>query len=128
MAFKIPNFNILCNLSQPDVANTVQIPSPPFRLQNQACQLTYGRRVNVSSTGGTAEVGVLAMTMNLLLPAGTDVRGPQDVRSFDMCEVPAGSGRWYSVVFVDDIGRGFPNEHRTAGLHAMVGVWVPPYP
>jgi hypothetical protein len=68
------------------------------------------------------------MTMNLLLPAKTDVRGPQDVRSFDMVEVPAGSGRWYSVVFVDDIGRGFANEHRTAGIHAMVGQWVPPYP
>lgn len=128
MAYRLPTFNLLCNVSQPDFANTIMIPSAPYRLESQACQLTYGRRVQVVSTGGTAQVGVLVMTMNLLLPALTDVRGPQDIRSFDMVEVPAGSARWYSVVAVDDIGKGFTNEHRSASIHAMAGVWVPPYP
>jgi hypothetical protein len=66
--------------------------------------------------------------MNLLLPPAVDVRGPQDTVSFDMVEVPAGSGRWYSVVGVDDIGKGFSNEHRTAAIFALAGSWVAPYP
>lgn len=68
------------------------------------------------------------MTMNLLLPKGVDVRGPQDTVSFDMAEVPAGSGRWYRVVGVDDVGKGFTNEHRTASLYALGGSWTAPYP
>ena len=128
MAFKLPTFNLLCNISQPDVVDTPGIPDAPYRIVDQPCQLTYGKRVQVASTGGTAEVGVLVLTMNLLLPAKVDVRGPQDVVSFDMVEVPAGSGRWYRVYGVDDIGRGFSNEHRTASILALAKSWTPPYP
>ena len=128
MAFKLPSFNLLCNISQPDIAGTPAIPTLPLRIVNQACQLTYGRRVQVSSTGGTTQVGVLTLTMNLLLPKLIDVRGPQDVVSADMVEVPAGSGRWYTVVGVDDIGKGFSNEHRTASLYALPSSWTAPYP
>jgi hypothetical protein len=128
MAFKLPTFNLRCNISQPDVADTPGIPDAPYRIVDQACQLTYGRRVQVASTGGTTEVGVLVLTMNLLLPAGVDIRGPQDVVTFDMVEVPAGSGRWYRVYGVDDIGKGFSNEHRTASILALAKSWTPPYP
>lgn len=128
MAFKLPSFNLLCNISQPDIQGEAMIPSPPYRLADQPCQLTYGRRVQVASTGGTTEVGTLTLSMNLLLPKGVDVRGPQDIQSFDMVECPAGSGRWYQVFGVDDIGKGFSNEHRTASIFALAGTWVPPYP
>lgn len=86
----------------------------------------YGRRTNQSSTGGTSEVGVLVQGMNLLLPSLTDVRGPQDVDGEDVVECPQGSGRFYRVTFVDDIGKGYPNEHRTATLLAAQN-WIPPY-
>ena len=128
MGFKLPTFNLTCNISQPDVVDTVGIPDEPYRIYGQPCQLTYGRRVQVTATGGTAEVGVLVLTMNLLLPAKVDIRGPQDVVTFDMVEVPAGSGRWYQVTGVDDIGKGFSNEHRTATIHAVAKTWTPPYP
>jgi len=128
MGFKLPTFNLKCNISQPDVVDVVAIPDEPYRIYDQECQLTYGRRVQVSSTGGTTEVGVLTLTMNLLLPKGADVRGPQDKVTFDMVEVPAGSGRWYQVVGVDDIGKGFDNEHRTASIFALKRSWTPPYP
>lgn len=128
MAYRLPTFNLLCNLKAPPTAGVPAVPSPPYRLADQPCQLTYGRRVSVATTGGTAQVGVLSTSMNLLLPSRTDVRGPQDVTSFDMVEVPSGSGRWYYVTFVDDIGKGFANEHRTAGIYALASVWVPPYP
>jgi len=128
MAFKLPTFNLKCNISQPDAAGVAGVPTAPYRLTDQTCQLTFGRRVQVASTGGTTEVGVLTLTMNLLLPKGIDVRGPQDVTSFDMVECPSGSGRWYTVVGVDDIGKGFANEHRTASIYALKGSWTPPYP
>lgn len=128
MAYRLPTFNIVCNISQPPVLGTPSIPDGPYRLYHQECQLTYGRRVNVVSTGGTGEAGTLVLSMNLLLPPLTDVRGPQDIGGFDMVEVPAESGRWYQVTAVDDIGKGFSNEHRTACLFALAGSWVPPYP
>ena len=128
MAFKLPTFNLTCNISAPDVPWVAGVPTAPFRLTDQTCQLTFGRRVQVASTGGTTEVGVLTLTMNLLLPKGIDVRGPQDTVSFDMVEVPAASGRWYRVVGVDDIGKGFANEHRSASIYALERSWTAPYP
>ena len=128
MAFRLPSFNLLCNITTCDVANVPAIPTLPIRLPNQTCQLCYGRRVNVASTGGTSTVGILSIAMTLLVPPLVDVRGPQDVTSADMVEVPAGSGRWYFVVAVDDIGKGFANEHRTAVMSALAKSWVPPYP
>jgi hypothetical protein len=128
MAYRLPTFNLTCNISQPDVPGVPGIPDGPYRIEGQTCQLTYGRRVQVTSTGGTTSAGVLTLSMNLLLPKGVDVRGPQDTVSFDMVECPAGSGRWYTVVAVDDIGKGFTNEHRTASLIALAASWLPPYP
>lgn len=128
MAFRLPTFNLQCHISQPDVLGTPGIPTAPYRIVYQDCQLTYGRRVQVASTGGTTLPGVLVLVMNLLLPPLTDVRGPQDIAGFDMVEVPADSGRWYQVVGVDDIGKGFANEHRTASIFALAASWTPPYP
>lgn len=128
MAFRPPVFNLFCNIYTMVPPNTPAIPAGSPRLEHQACQLTYGRRVNVISTGGTTAAGVIVLTMNLLLPKGVDIRGPQDTVSADMVEVPEASGRWYAVVAVDDIGKGFNNEHRSASIFALVGTWVPPYP
>jgi hypothetical protein len=127
MAYRLPTFNLLCNISQPDALGTPGIPTAPYRLYHQICQLTYGHRVNVISTGGTATAGVLVLSMNLILPKLTDVRGPQDIGGFDMVECPAESGRWYYVAAVDDIGKGFANEHRTASIFALARSWTPPY-
>lgn len=127
MAFRLPSFNIVCNITPPDVPGVPGVPTGAPRVPLQMCQLCYGRRVNVSSTGGTGSPGVLTIAMSLLLPALTDLRGPQDSVSFDMVEVPAGSGRWYQVIGVDDIGKGFSNEHRTGAIFALAGSWVAPY-
>jgi len=87
----------------------------------------YGRRVNVASSGGTTLAGVPIAAITLLVAKQTDIRGPQDTVSEDMVEVPAGSGRWYWVAAVDDIGKGYPNEHRYGLLFALAGSWVAPY-
>ncbi len=128
MPFVLPNFNIVCNVDQPDVVGVPGVPTGPPRLANQPCALVYGRRVNVAATGDDLAPDIPCQAMNLLLPKGTDVRGPQDDVSFDMIECPAGTGRWYWVIFVDDIGRGYANEHRTASMVALTGTWAAPYP
>jgi hypothetical protein len=125
--FFLPTFNLTCNIVAPP---TPGVPAPgtlPYRLAGQVCALVYGQRVNVASTGGTASQGFPLFGMNLLLPPLTDIRGPQDTTTFDVVEVPAGSGRWYWCFGVDDIGKGWTNEHRTAGLLAIAASWVPPY-
>lgn len=128
MAYTQPQYNLVCSVYEPDVPNVAAIPSFPPRILVQPCALVYGRRVNVASTGGTGAAGIPLKCMDLLVPALTDIRGLADAASFDIVECPAGSGRWYWVYYVDDIGKGWPNEHRVAGLFAIEGTWVPPYP
>lgn len=126
MAYRLPDFPISCGIYTPDTPNTPAVPSSGPRVVS-VCNLAWGRRVNTPSTGGTSTPGILTTSMTILLPALTDIRGPQDSVSFDMVEVPAGSGRWYQVTGVDDIGKGFANEHRAAHLFALAGSWVAPY-
>lgn len=109
MGYTLPTFNLQCNI----YTNGLY---PVARLTNVPCNLAWGRRVAVPSTGGTSFVGVPLMTMTLLLPLGTDVRGTHQAPGFDTIEVPAGSGRLYWVMFADNIGMGFPNEHKAAIL------------
>jgi hypothetical protein len=128
MAYVVPNFNLLCNIWDGFNPGFPAPPVGPPRLSNQVCALVLGRRVNVASTGGTGSPGIPLQAMNLLLPALTDIRGPQSAISSSAAECPAGSGRFYGVYFVDDIGKGYANEHRTACILAIAGSWPDPYP
>lgn len=78
--------------------------------------LAWGKRTANPSTGGTTLLGVPLMTMTLLIPAHTDIRWDPATGAGDVVEVPAGTGRYYTVVFVDDLGKDFANEHRGAIL------------
>jgi hypothetical protein len=62
-------------------------------------------------------------TPTLLLPKLADVRPPiiTGGQWGDCVEVPAGSLRYYAVLQVDDIGKGFANEHRFAILVPLTG-------
>lgn len=71
--------------------------------------------------------GTPFLWMLVMLPSATDIRPPNSAGGADKVEMPAGSGRFYQVQFVDDIGKGFPNEHRFAIL-AQMGVWPTPIP
>jgi hypothetical protein len=112
MPYVIPTFNLTCNIWHG--GNPVGPPS-----LSSPCNLAWGRRVNVASTGGTTLVGVPLVCMSLLLPKLTDIRGRSAAGGEDAVEVPAGSGRFYGSTFVDDIGKGFANEHRCAILQQM---------
>lgn len=121
MGFTVPNFNITCNVWHgPNVP-----PAPPDATED--CNLAYGRRVNLGPISEDFDSGVV---MTLLLPPGTDVRSVPQSSYGDTFEVPAGTGRFYTTIGVDDIGKGFPNEHRAAILipTPAFGLWPTPYP
>lgn len=86
--------------------------------------LAWGRRTANPSTGGTGFIGVPLFTMTLLVPADTDIRDRLSPDGSDTIECPAGSGRYYEAVYVDDLGKGFANEHRGVLLLALAR----PYP
>jgi len=110
MPYQEPTYNLTCNIFTSGV-----ITDPP-RVTNAPCNIAWGKRVNVPSTGGTGFVGIPLMTLTLLLPSEVDIRGSASVGGFDAVEVPAFSGRYYICVFADFIGQGFDNEHRGAVL------------
>lgn len=115
MPFQIPAFNLAVNIWRTPAMPPV---GPPALVT--VGNLTPGRRV-------TADWNVFGMTMQLLLPALTDIRAAPNSIPSDVVEVPAGTGRFYLVIAVDDMGKGFPNEYRMA-LILPKGIWVPPYP
>lgn len=131
MAYRLPNFNLLCNIGPGSTGPATWPPIPYIgapRLANVPCALVYGRRVNVAATGGTFDQGYPTLCMSLLVAKLTDIRAMQSIDLIpDTVECPSGSGRWYAVCNVDDIGKGYPNEHRTAALWPIQGAWVVPY-
>jgi len=113
MSFTLPDFNLTCDIYSGPYDTRV------LRLSGVACNLAMGRRVQVVFHDPTG-LGFGAATAQLLLPSGTDVRDVSQLMGggppYDIVEVPAGSGRWYVVNSVDDVGKGFPNEYRLAFL------------
>lgn len=118
MGFSVPSFPLLCGVYTGPFVGRV------FRFDVMA-NLAFGRRVSI---GGPLSYYfnepypiVLESNAQLLTPAGTDLRDQSQhplaaFNPIDIVEVPALSGRWYLVTGVDDIGKGFPNEHRSAWL------------
>lgn len=121
MSFTLPTFNITCNVWSNGVNPLANPPRATF-----PCNLAFGRRVQNNPTAG----GIPGIRMTLLLPVGTDIRSQFNASGYDTVEVPAGSGRLYWVQGVDDIGKGFPNEHRAALIYATsgYGFWPTPTP
>lgn len=107
MAFSVPTFNLTCNIFDgPWLTRVLRLTSP--------CNLAYGRRVTqLFGTDPQTDVST-GNAMQLLLPASTDIRDFSNAAISDCVECPAGSGRWYGVSMVDDVGKGFDNEYRLA--------------
>jgi len=118
MAFTLPEFNITCNIWHVG-HQTFPLPAPDLVSD---CNLAFGRRVLSHDNFRANESSFL---MQLLLPPGTDIRDLSCSAVTDLVEVPAGSGRFYQALFVDDIGKGFGNEHRVAGLLKVSAVMTP---
>jgi hypothetical protein len=108
MAFVLPTFNLSCDIyNGPWVGKTLRL--------SVMGNLAFGRRVQQGpGTWFEPPAGPTTMPVVLLLPPLTDVRGKLLVPEGDIVEAPAGSNRWYVVESVEDIGKGFANEHRGA--------------
>lgn len=63
-------------------------------------------------------------------PKLTDVRGNAGNGLPDSIELPAGTGRFYQVIMVEDSGKGYLNEYRYARVNQglVAGSWVYPTP
>lgn len=118
MSYQVPTFNLVVNVWRFPV---VPPAGHSFQLTGN---LAYSRRVHPIPGDASAS------GMALLLPAGSDIRSPVVVIGPDVVEAPAGTGRYYSVLSVDDIGKGFSNEHRCAVLIPITtyGRWPGPVP
>jgi hypothetical protein len=63
--------------------------------------------------------------VELLCPKLTDIRGHTAAPfNGDRVEVPAGSGRFYAVIFVEDVGKTFANEYRLAILAQLTSLVI----
>lgn len=132
MAFRVPQFNLLCNIWT-GVAGVYPVPYATFsgtpRHASVACCLTLSPNPPMSWDQYSTTSIVPAMGSLLLLPKLTDIRGWQSFSlTPDAVEVPAGSSRYYSCASVEDRGKGYTNEHRVALLFPLPGGWASPYP
>jgi hypothetical protein len=119
-AYRVPTFPLSVNVWRN--GNPVANPPDVVTVGN----LSPGRRVMVAA--GTLPLNpatTCPLYVEVLLPRLTDVRGVNTVAGPDTVEVPAGSLRYYTVLQVDDIGKGFANEHRFAVL-AQQSPWSVP--
>lgn len=110
MAFSVPTFNLKCNVYDGPWVSKV------LRIADLECNLALGRRVQQLEQDFFG-FGRGAASPCLLVPAGSDVRDlSQNIAHPDLIEVPSGSGRWYTVNLVDDVGKGFDNEYRIVAM------------
>lgn len=123
MAFVLPTFNTTCNIWH----LSINVAAPPDEV-DIPCQL---RAPSASYIGLLQPSASQVVCMCILLPPLTDIRDLNigGGTSTDTVEVPAGTGRYYRVSNVDDIAKGFPNEHRFAILFKVLALpWPTPIP
>jgi len=128
LALRPPTFNLSCNLWH--TGATFPKPAgwtPPALPADVAsvCQLYFWSKATntpiLFSPGGPPDVVAYEIAALLRLPKLTDVRFPAGQygvpnAAYGVAEVPAGSGRYYACVSVEDCHKGFPNEYRVAFL------------
>jgi hypothetical protein len=118
MGYSLPQFNLPVKLWR--FPNIVTNPADLTTVGNLVGSRPDADPIPSVGIGTLAQRQVVASYfsrfMTLLLPKLTDVRPPQATGQGDVLEVPSGTGRYYWVASVDDVGKGFANEHRFAYL------------
>ncbi len=110
MPFVLPTFNLTANVwhAFTPMVSTYSAPDGDF-----GCNLSPGKRgfVQLPPLSGLT---YSYFPMELLCPPGTNVNAEINGghTPADVVECPAGSQRFYWVSYVDDVGKGFSNEHR----------------
>jgi len=114
VAFFPPTFPLFVNVWR----NGNPVTNPPDVVA--PCNMTPGGRVVLTPVASSEY-------FFFLLPALSDVRGVQCAGGADTLEFPPATGRFYTVVRVDDVAKGFANEHRVV-YAVQSGVWPAPIP
>lgn len=111
MGFTTPTFNLPFHLwRQPLTVGGLPRSSG-------MCNLSVGQRQTLNLDTSVFVTGYVTGVQGLMVPAGYDIAGIlTDPVSYgeDIVEVPGGSGRFYVVLTVVDVGKGFGNEYRLA--------------
>lgn len=126
MGFRVPAFNLVYNVwSRADVpAGPIDpLTLGPPRATDLECQLRAAGKQSTAQDEQTYWV----FSWALLAPPAADLRDSFNSGGPDLVELPAGSGRWYTVVAVDDVAKGFPNEYRIAFIMKNAP-WPTPIP
>jgi hypothetical protein len=113
---KLPTFNLSANIWfgavwGPGVGG---MNPPPLPNLISLCQLLIPEKI--------FSAGVVVFTMYAAFPALTDIDYSRVIAMMnfpDIVEIPAGSRRFYSVQWLDDVGKGFPNENRRVMLNQL---------
>lgn len=124
MPFKVPTFNLTCDIY---TANDLGI-NPP-RLADVPCQWRGIAKLTALDSV-FAVSGPPAISTEILLPAGTDVRGSVDgalEQEDDIILSVFGVTRPFYVLDVYDVARGFANEYRIAVVRKLP-YWAVPIP
>jgi hypothetical protein len=123
-AFNIPVFNLKAFIYH-HAGQDMNHPGVPDL--EVSCNLANGRIAHVPLwLARPPSPDRLSMSSSLLLPKGTDIRDQSCEGGPDVVEVPIFSGRFYWVTYVDDIAKGFSNEHRWAVIQKIwtYGFWT----
>lgn len=119
MAYRLPTFNLSVNIWR----GTAPPPGPPALTVSGS--FTWYPRYPINGASGSTNPQFTAAILRV--PSHVDIRDGFGGGTFDLVEVPAGTGRLYQVNFVEDLGKGFANEHRVAQVtkHVITGfsVW-----
>ena len=118
MTYKLPVFVLAVNIWRAG--------NPQTNVPDVACvgNLAYGKRISVPWAADPV-IDDNTGSMWLLVPWGTDIRGSISSTGSDVVEVPASSGRVYTVLWVDDAGSGFANQHRFAEIRMLSATPTP---
>lgn len=111
-SFNMPVFNLAAFIWHNFGTNVDHRPPPDLEVN---VNLANGRVAHLPVwTAAPPAIQALSMSSSVLLPKLTDIRDNSCSNGPDVIEIPKNSGRFYWVSYVDDIAKGFDNEHRWA--------------
>lgn len=111
MTHKLPTYNLPYNLWR----GGSSLADPPDA--TGLCELVV--KPSFRQANSTATVNQSCVLRCMYVPKLTDIRPVWSPAGSDTVEIPAGSGRTYGIIDVDDVAKGFSNEFRLGQLAAV---------